>query len=172
MLGAMNDAPPLTRDDFRRLTPLATAEAIPPPDRIWSDADWRLIGHGHKSADMDDKWNALAQGHRLYLHRSWTGRGIYEAEFAQVAGGWQIVAAVVEGFDVTVTGAPAAGAELTLSFEGGTLGLFAASSANGGAVIAARVPTSIFKSIGAFVPEARSISLVASAKPIWEVSTR
>jgi hypothetical protein len=97
MLGAMNDAPPLTRDDFRRLTPLATAEAIPPPDRIWSDADWRLIGHGHKSADMDDKWNALAQGHRLYLHRSWTGRGIYEAEFAQVAGGWQIVAAVVEG---------------------------------------------------------------------------
>jgi len=33
----------------------------------------------------------------LYLHRSWTGRGIYEAEFVQVPGGWQIVAAVVEG---------------------------------------------------------------------------
>jgi hypothetical protein len=97
MLAAMNDTPRLTRDDFRRLTPLAIAEAIPPPDRIWSDADWRLIGHGHKSADMDDKWNALAEEHRLYLHRSWTGRGIYEAEFAQVAGGWQIVAAVVEG---------------------------------------------------------------------------
>lgn len=46
---------------------------------------------------MDDKWDALVEGHRLYLHRSWTGRGIYEAEFARVSGGWQMVATVVEG---------------------------------------------------------------------------
>src|SRR5262245_47081434 len=95
--GAMDEAPRLTRHDFRRLTPPAIAEAIPAPDRVWSDEDWRAIVQGHKSADMDDKWNALVEGHRLYLYRSWTGHGIYEAEFAQVAGGWQIVTAVVEG---------------------------------------------------------------------------
>jgi hypothetical protein len=97
MLGVMNDAPRLTRDDFRRLAPVAMAQAIPTPDRVWSDEDWRVIERGHKSADMDDKWNALVVGHKLYLHRSWTGRGIYEAEFAHGPGGWQIVSAVVEG---------------------------------------------------------------------------
>jgi hypothetical protein len=97
MLDAMNDAQLLTRDDFDRLTPVLVAEAIPPPRRVWFDADWRLIGQGHKSADMDDKWNAFVEGPKLYLHRSWTGRGIYEANFAQARGGWQITAAIVEG---------------------------------------------------------------------------
>ena len=96
MLGDMNDdAARLPPDDFRGLMPVAMAEAIPPPDRVWSDEDWRVIEQGHKSADVDDKWNALVEGHRLHMHRSWTGRGIYEAEFAQVPGGWQIVAAAV-----------------------------------------------------------------------------
>lgn len=97
MLDAVNDAQPLTRDDFGKLTPLLVAEAIPPPERVWSDADWRLIGQGHRSADMDDKWNAFVEGPKLHLHRSWTGRGIYEASFAQAPGGWQIIAAIVEG---------------------------------------------------------------------------
>lgn len=74
MLDVVNDASPITRDDFHRLTPVMVAEAIPPPDRIWSDANWRVIGQGHKSDDMDDKWNAFVEGHRLYLHRSWTPR--------------------------------------------------------------------------------------------------
>lgn len=97
MLAGMNDAPRLTRGGLPKLTPVANAEAIPPPDRIWSNADWRAIERGHRSNDMDDKWHAFLEGHRLYLHRSWTGRGIYEAEFAHVPGGWQIVGAVVEG---------------------------------------------------------------------------
>lgn len=97
MLVAMNDASRLTRDDFPKLTSIAKAEAIPPPERIWPDADWRVIERGHKSSDMDDKWNVFVEGHRLHLHRSWTGRGIYEAEFAQVPGGWQVITAVVEG---------------------------------------------------------------------------
>jgi len=85
------------RDDFDGLRALIVAEAIPPPGRIWSDADWRVIGQGHKSGDMDDKWHALVVEDRLYLHRSWTGRGIYEAQLVRVPGGWRIVAAVVEG---------------------------------------------------------------------------
>lgn len=38
----------------------------------------------------------LCRGEALYLHRSWTGRGIYEAEFGRVPDGWQITSAVVE----------------------------------------------------------------------------
>jgi hypothetical protein len=30
---------------------------------------------------MDDKWNGFVDGNRLYLHRSWTGHRMYEAEF-------------------------------------------------------------------------------------------
>ncbi len=93
----MNDAQRLTRDDFGRRTPVLVAEPTPAPDRVWSDADWQLIGQGHKSADMGDKRNAFAEGHNLYLHRSWTGRGIYEARFSRAPGGRGITAAVVEG---------------------------------------------------------------------------
>jgi hypothetical protein len=46
---------------------------------------------------MDEKWNVYAEGEVVYLHRSWTGRGIYEAKFARVEGGWRIDSAVVEG---------------------------------------------------------------------------
>ncbi|MDQ8705231.1 hypothetical protein RCO28_22430 [Streptomyces sp. LHD-70] len=40
----------------------------------------------------------MTEGNVLFLHRSWTGRGIYEATFAPAPdGGRRIVAAVVEG---------------------------------------------------------------------------
>lgn len=46
---------------------------------------------------MDDKWHAFVEDQRLYLHRSWTGMGVYEAEFAADGSGWRIVRAVVAG---------------------------------------------------------------------------
>ncbi|HEY3734541.1 MAG TPA: hypothetical protein VGL63_11550 [Streptosporangiaceae bacterium] len=46
---------------------------------------------------MDDKWHAFVEERMLYLHRSWTGRGIYEAQFAGGASGWRISSAVVAG---------------------------------------------------------------------------
>ena len=87
-----------------------------------------------------------------------------------------LFAAVAVEFDAAgaaplAPGAPD-GADFALSFAGGALGVLAAFSATGGAVIAASVPTSNFRSTGVFVPEARSISLVAGAKPSWEISTR
>jgi hypothetical protein len=46
------------------------------------------IRRGHRSQDMDDKWHAFVEDQRLYLHRSWTGMGVYEAQFApEVSGG-------------------------------------------------------------------------------------
>ena len=50
---------------------------------------------------MEERWLALVENDRLYLHRSWTGYGVYEAHFAQVEDSWRIVEAVVEGDDVT-----------------------------------------------------------------------
>jgi hypothetical protein len=94
---AIDRQPRITRDDLGGLAPVAAPESIPPPGRVWSALDWDYIQLGHKSADMDDRWHAYVEGRRLYLHRSWTGLGVYEAEFGPVQDGWQITAAVVEG---------------------------------------------------------------------------
>ena len=56
---------------------MAHAEAIPPPERVWTSRDSDLVQSCHKSRDMNDKWNALVERQRLYLYRSWTGMGIY-----------------------------------------------------------------------------------------------
>jgi hypothetical protein len=46
---------------------------------------------------MDDKWDAFVEDDRLLLHRSWTGRGIYEAQFTGGNVGWSITELLVEG---------------------------------------------------------------------------
>ncbi|KUL46148.1 hypothetical protein ADL22_10820 [Streptomyces sp. NRRL F-4489] len=67
------------------------------PDRVWSEREWERIQQGYHAQDMDEKWNAFVEGDVLFLHRSWTGRGVYEASFAPIAGGGRkIVSAVVE----------------------------------------------------------------------------
>ncbi|MFF4659020.1 hypothetical protein [Streptomyces sp. NPDC001381] len=46
---------------------------------------------------MDEKWNVFVEADVAFMHRSWTGRGVFEASFAPVAGGGRrIVSAVVE----------------------------------------------------------------------------
>jgi hypothetical protein len=67
--------------------------SLPAPDRLWSDSEWERIRFGLYAQTMEDKWNALVEGNRLFLHRSWTGRCIYEAEFTPCEGGWRITEA-------------------------------------------------------------------------------
>ncbi|MDW4903909.1 hypothetical protein RB628_00755 [Streptomyces sp. ADMS] len=45
---------------------------------------------------MDEKWNVFVEADVVYMHRSWTGHGIYEVSLAPVAGGRRITSAVVE----------------------------------------------------------------------------
>ncbi|MED7828377.1 hypothetical protein [Streptomyces chiangmaiensis] len=67
------------------------------PRRIWSDEDWRRIQLGYYSRDMDEKWDVFAEDDVVFLHRSWTGNGVFEATFAPAdGGGWQIAEAVAE----------------------------------------------------------------------------
>ncbi|MET7290112.1 hypothetical protein [Streptomyces sp. NPDC005573] len=67
------------------------------PQRVWSDEDWEQIQRGYASRDMDEKWDVFVEGDVVFLHRSWTGYGLFAATFARVEGaGWRIVSAVVE----------------------------------------------------------------------------
>lgn len=45
---------------------------------------------------MDEKWNVFTEGNVLFMHRSWTGHGVYEASFDPTTGGRRIASAVVE----------------------------------------------------------------------------
>jgi hypothetical protein len=93
----MNDQPILTRGEFAKLTPLSLPQVVPPPQRRWSDTEWAVIRRGHRSRDMDDKWHAFVEADRLFLHRSWTGNGIFEAQFARHGDGWSITELLVCG---------------------------------------------------------------------------
>ncbi|MFF3013772.1 hypothetical protein [Streptomyces sp. NPDC057939] len=90
---------PLTRESFRRLQPISTPLQVAQlPGRVWTDEQWDRIRRGYAAQDMDQKWNAFVEGDVLFMHRSWTGRGVYEASFAPVTGGGRrIASAVVEG---------------------------------------------------------------------------
>ena len=89
----------VTRSTFSgRIQPVSAPQPMPQlPRRIWSDEDWTRIQLGYASGDMDEKWDVFTEGEVVFLHRSWTGNGIFAATFAPVdGGGWQIDSAVVE----------------------------------------------------------------------------
>ncbi len=66
------------------------------PARVWSQEQWERIERGYRAQGMDEKWDVFVENHVVFLHRSWTGRGVFEASFSPVDGGWHISAAVVE----------------------------------------------------------------------------
>ncbi len=55
------------------------------------------VREGYIPSIMEEKWFIFMEGDRLFLHRSWTGLGVYEATFAPVDGGYVIESAVVTG---------------------------------------------------------------------------
>jgi len=56
-----------------------------------------VIRHGYIPWVMDEKWFIFLEQDRLFAHRSWTGLGVYEAQFVLVEGGYVIESAVVTG---------------------------------------------------------------------------
>jgi hypothetical protein len=97
--GYMPDRDRLSRSSFRRIQPISQPRAVClVPERIWSEDDWNRLQAGYRARDMDEKWNVFAEDDVVFLHRSWTGHGIYEATFSPVPqGGRRIERAVVEG---------------------------------------------------------------------------
>ncbi|MFD7428104.1 hypothetical protein ACFV6Z_13725 [Streptomyces sp. NPDC059818] len=92
---------PLTRESFRRLHPISMPRSVSQlPDRVWTDEEWDRIQRGYRARDMDEKWNFFVESDVLFMHRSWTGRGVYEASFAPVIGGGRRIASAVVEADV------------------------------------------------------------------------
>jgi hypothetical protein len=93
----MSETSPVTRDSLRRLFPIsAPAPMTVLPTRTWTQHQWQRIQRGYRAQSMDEKWLVFAEGRVVFLHRSWTGHGVFEATFSPVDGGWQISAAVAE----------------------------------------------------------------------------
>ena len=63
---------------------------------LLSGAEMRAIAMGYVPVDMNGKWFAFMEGDCLYLHRSWTGLGIYGVTFAAKETGFMITSARVE----------------------------------------------------------------------------
>ncbi|MCF0092083.1 hypothetical protein [Micromonospora sp. MH99] len=94
----MIEPDPVTRSSLRRVSPIVAPMSVATrPERTWSDEQWKRIALGYQARDMDEKWNVFVEDEVAFLHRSWTGNGIYEASFSPVpGGGWRISALVVE----------------------------------------------------------------------------
>ncbi len=56
---------------------------------------------GYRPMDTNDKWLAFMEDDRLFLHRSWTGHGIYEVTFAAKETGFVATSARVEAIPAT-----------------------------------------------------------------------
>jgi len=79
-----------------RVTDLKKPSPMPPPKRIWSDAQMDRIRRGYNAQVMEEKWHGFMEGDRLFICRSWTGILNQESEFTQVPKGWIITKSVVE----------------------------------------------------------------------------
>ena len=83
-------------EDLRPILPIRSSEPIPPPDRIWSEKQMARLRLGVLPAGTDDRWLVFMEDDRAFVHRSWTGFGNYEAQFAEGCDGWNIVGAWVQ----------------------------------------------------------------------------
>ena len=94
----MSSDVPLTRESFDGLEPIVRPEPLAQlPDRVWTAAEWERIRLGRRARSMDEKWHVFTEGDVVFMHRSWTGRGIYEVTFSMFGdGGRTMTSAVVE----------------------------------------------------------------------------
>ena len=63
------------------------------PATVWSQEQWERIKRGYRARDMDGKWDVFVENRVAFLHRSWTGNGVFEASFSPAGDGWHISAA-------------------------------------------------------------------------------
>ena len=82
----------------RSAAPMRTPVAIPPPEMLISREEMQAIAMGYAPMDMNDKWLAFMEDDCLFLHRSWTGHGIYEVTFAAKETGFVATSARIEGY--------------------------------------------------------------------------
>lgn len=75
-------------DTCAHISPIREPVSIPPPEMILSREEMQELASGYRPVDMNDKWLAFMENDLLFLHRSWTGHGIYEVRFAAKGFSW------------------------------------------------------------------------------------
>lgn len=83
-----------TRDDWKN-TPLPAARASTTLGRTYTAAEFERIREGSVPQEMEDKWFAFYEEPWLYLHRSWTGFGIYQVRFEPAGDGARVAEVLV-----------------------------------------------------------------------------
>jgi hypothetical protein len=81
-----------TRQDWKT-SPLPAARAAVPLARAYSAAEFGRLRKGHVPEEMEDKWFAFFEDPWLYLHRSWTGFGVFQVRFEPAPDGARVVEA-------------------------------------------------------------------------------
>ncbi len=99
--GHEDDAPLVTRQTIEsnfpyRISDISRPMPIPPPRRIWSEAQMGRLRLGYQAKVMEEKWHTFMEQDTVFVPRSWTGFCLYQARFIPVDGGWRIKWAVVE----------------------------------------------------------------------------
>lgn len=83
-----DDRPNATRADWK-LDPLPEEYETVPLVRLYTEAQMEHIRRGFTPQRMEDKWFIFYEAGTLYLHRSWTGYCIYEADLIyEPVDGW------------------------------------------------------------------------------------
>jgi O-acetyl-ADP-ribose deacetylase len=115
--------PPIVRAHFahQNYPPQPMRDPLPIPySRTLNAADADRLRDGHRSREMEDKWNFFVEDGVLHMHRSWTGNEIFAATLRPAAdGGAELVdlvrerdpevykqrddARAAETFDATIT---------------------------------------------------------------------
>lgn len=83
-----------TRTDWE-ITPLPDSRVSVECDRTYTAEEFARLKEGHVPEEMEDKWFVFYEEPWLYLHRSWTGFGIFEVRFEPVASGSRVIEALV-----------------------------------------------------------------------------
>ncbi|GAA1580502.1 hypothetical protein GCM10009804_41360 [Kribbella hippodromi] len=89
-----------TRDGLKRMRRPRRLPAV--PSRIWTDDEWHRLQLGYRAQDMDEKWHVFAEENVVFLHRSWTGAGMFEVTFTPADDGGRRISQVTvrrEWFD-------------------------------------------------------------------------
>ena len=74
----MSETAAVTRASLGTLLPvIAPVPMTLLPARVWSQEQWERIKRGYRARDMDEKWDVFVENH-AFLHRSWTGDGVFQ----------------------------------------------------------------------------------------------
>jgi hypothetical protein len=83
-----------SRNDWKTM-PLPVARAAITCEGTYSADEFAQIREGHVPEEMEDKWFAFYEEPWLYLHRSWTGFGIFDVRFEPAGDGARVAEVLV-----------------------------------------------------------------------------